>query len=115
MTAARTVQDRLGETRAHWKTVIARFDANRSIRALPETFRVFYHAAALLALGILESYRDDSSTLAIAERLEGFGMKLYEMSADQLRMLYHGLRGEFALSERYRERVELHAIQRGTA
>ncbi|HET8932322.1 MAG TPA: hypothetical protein VFN67_02730, partial [Polyangiales bacterium] len=53
--------------------------------------------------------------LQYAERLEAFGLKLYELSAHQIRMLYYANQGNMELAEHYRERVEIHAIQRGTA
>jgi hypothetical protein len=76
---------------------------------------VLYLAGALYARGVGECWRDDSQALAYADRLEALKLKLYEMSADQLRMIYYGNRGNLHQFERYRHRVEVHAIQRGTA
>jgi len=42
-------------------------------------------------------------------------MKLYEMSADQLRAMYYANQGNDERFQYYRDRVETHAIQRGTA
>ncbi len=110
-----TVEDRLGETRARWQRMIARLDQPDAVRDLPRHVHGLYLAGALYAGGVAECWRDDSRALEYAERLEGLKLKLYEMSADQVRMVFHANRGNFELFERYRARVELHAIQRGTA
>ena len=110
-----TVEDRLGEARARWQRMIERLDRPDAVRDLPRHVHGLYLGGALYAGGVLECWRDDSRALEYAERLEGLKLKLYEMSADQVRMVYYGNRGNLELFERYRARVEVHAIQRGTA
>ena len=110
-----TVEDRLGESRARWSRMIERLDQPDAIRDLPKDVHGLYLGGALYARGVLECWRDDSRALEYAERLENLRLKLYEMSADQVRMMYYANRGNFELFERYRARVEVHAIQRGTA
>src|ERR1700753_211774 len=51
----------------------------------------------------------------MARDLDAMGMKLYEMSADQLRALFYANQGIVEKYQYYRDRVETHAIQRGTA
>ena len=41
-------------------------------------------------------------------------IKLYAIAADQLRLLYHALRGESEQVQYYRDRVELFAVQGST-
>jgi hypothetical protein len=110
-----TVQDRPAEACRRWQAMIARLDSARPIRDLPDEVRVLYLAGALYACGAMETFRDSEKALQYAERLEAFQLKLYELSAHQIRMLYYANQGNLALAEHHRERVEIHAIQRGTA
>ncbi|HEX4477985.1 MAG TPA: hypothetical protein VH142_23015, partial [Polyangiaceae bacterium] len=110
-----TLSDRVGQAATQWTEMIERLDRPNAVRDLPENVHALYLAGALYARGVSECWRDDSKALDYAERLEKLELKLYDMSADQVRMMYHANRGDVALFERYRERVEVHAIQRGTA
>jgi hypothetical protein len=112
---AATVQDRIDDAYQRWTGLLARLDSNAPIENLPDNLRVFYTAGALYARGVMECWRDDSRALDYAARLDALNLKLYEMSADQVRMVYYGNQGNMVLFERYRERVEMHAIRRGTA
>ncbi len=112
---AATVQDRIDDAYQRWTGLLARLEANTPIKNLPDNLRVFYTAGALYARGVMESWRDDSRALDYAARLDALNLKLYEMSADQVRMMYFGNQGNMELFERYRQRVEMHAIKRGTA
>jgi tetratricopeptide (TPR) repeat protein len=112
---AATVRDRLGDSHARWKRMVATLEDPAQVPWLPDELRVRYLGGALYAFGVLECWRDDSETLRIAERLDQTGMKLYEMSADQLRTAYYANQGNLELYEKYRERAELHAIRRGSA
>jgi hypothetical protein len=110
-----TVQDRVGEARARWTKMLSRLDRPDAVAGLPENVHALYLAGALYARGVAECWRDNSEALEYATRLDALNLKLYEMSADQVRMMYYANRGDMDLFERYRERVEVHAIQRGTA
>ncbi|HET6335523.1 MAG TPA: protein kinase [Polyangiales bacterium] len=110
-----TVQDRIGFAQSRWQSMIERLDRRGRIRDMTEDVRILYLAGALYASGVMETWRDSSKALQLAQRLEDFKLKLYELTANQLRMLYYAHQGDFALSEMHRERVEVHAIQRGTA
>lgn len=112
---AATVQDRVGEVHARWQSMIVRLEQRKRIRELTEDVRTLYLAGALYACGVIESWRDSPKSLAFAQRLQDFGLKLYDLSANQLRMMYYANQGDFRLASQYRERVEVHAIQRGTA
>ncbi|HEX3771602.1 MAG TPA: AAA family ATPase, partial [Polyangiaceae bacterium] len=110
-----TVEDRLGLARERWRRMIDRLERPDAVRDLPPHVHGLYLGGALYARGVSECWRDDSRALEFAERLEGLKLKLYDMSADQVRMMYYANRGDFEAFERYRARVEVHAIQRGTA
>jgi tetratricopeptide (TPR) repeat protein len=115
MNLAATVRDRLGDAHERWRRMLATLEDPAQIPWLPEELRVRYLGGALYALGVLECWRDGEGALRNAERLDQTGMKLYEMSADQLRTAYYANQGNLELYEKYRERAELHAIRRGTA
>jgi tetratricopeptide (TPR) repeat protein len=112
---AMTVQDRCAEGCARWKEAITKLESPERLKGFPEALRLRYLAGALYAYGVLECWRDSPVALTIANRLEGFGLKLYQMSADQLRSVYYAHQGNHELFEHYRNRAELHAIQRGSA
>lgn len=111
----RLPEDRIAEVVAGAKRLAARFeDRTRPIRALPEESRLLLHGGVYFALGAMSCFRDDDSALHYADRLDQFGLKLYAMAADQVRMIHHMFRGNMALASQYRERIEMHALQAGT-
>lgn len=109
------VQDRPAEAARRWNAVLATLRSNKRLRNMPDDVHQRYLAGALYACGVLESLRESAHALAYAEQLDALNAQLYAMSADQIRMVYYAHRGKLALSERYRRRVELHAIRRGSA
>jgi tetratricopeptide (TPR) repeat protein len=110
-----TVEDRVGEARANWMEMLERLESPEAVANFPENVYSLYLGGALYARGVAECWRDDSRALECAERLDALKLKLYDMSADQVRMMYHANRGNLEQFDLYRERVEVHAIQRGTA
>jgi hypothetical protein len=110
-----TVRDGAADALARWQRMIDRLDRPDAVRDLPENVHALYLGGALYARGVLECLRDGSEALECATRLESLRLRLYDMSADQVRMLYYGNRGNLDEMDRYRRRVEVHAIQRGTA
>jgi tetratricopeptide (TPR) repeat protein len=110
-----TVQDQGGKARAAWYELLNRLRDGKPIRDLPEDTRSLYLGGALYACGVIESWTDGPGALRIAEELDAMGMKLYQMSADQVRAMYYANQGNNELFHYYRNRVETHAIQRGTA
>ncbi|MDB4985492.1 MAG: hypothetical protein JWN04_670, partial [Myxococcaceae bacterium] len=83
------------------------------IRDLPNEVKVNFIAGTLFAIGIMESWRDASECLQIADRLEQFS-PLYAMSADHLRASYYASQGDLVRAEQLRRRIEVHAIQLGS-
>jgi tetratricopeptide (TPR) repeat protein len=80
---------------------------------MPDHTRKYCLAGALYAYGVTECWRDRSKALAIADRIEQQPIKLYQVSADQIRMLYYAQQGDQQRSDQHRQRVELRALQRG--
>ena len=109
-----TIQDHAAYSRSRWMYMLERLERPNALRDLGDV-HVLYLAGALYARGVGECRRDESKAPWCADRLEGLGLKLYDMSADQIRMVYHANRGNLEEFERYAKKVEVHAIQRGTA
>jgi tetratricopeptide (TPR) repeat protein len=115
MGLAATVRDRPHDASQRWQRLLQRLLSKEPIVGMPEDVRKLYTGGALYACGVLECWRDSSRALEYAEQLTKLDMGMYEMSADQLRMLYYANQGKLERSEQYRQRVEMHAIQRGSA
>ncbi|HVW30572.1 MAG TPA: AAA family ATPase [Polyangiaceae bacterium] len=112
---AMTVDNSSGRARAALRQMLGRLRSDRPIRDLSPIRRRLCLAGSLYALGILEAWRDGPEALRFADELDSLEMKLFQMSADQVRALYYANQGNTERSEYYRERVETYAIQRGTA
>jgi tetratricopeptide (TPR) repeat protein len=111
---ATQVQDRAALAGTHMRALIARLESGQPIREMPEYLRQHYLAGLYFPLGVNVSWRGSSETLRIADKLDAFS-PMYAMSADYLRASYHAGRGELARAAEFRQRVELHAVQLGTA
>jgi tetratricopeptide (TPR) repeat protein len=110
-----TMQDYPAEACARWRVLIATLEDPRKVRQLPEQVRLRFLGGAMFALGTLEAWAESPEALKLADQLEKFELKLYEMMADQVRTVYHGHQGNGELYAHYRNRAELHAIRRGSA
>ena len=75
----------LARSARDWEGILARLEQPTLPRGMPEGMVVHYRAGALLAYGVKATWCDGDEALRIADRLEQLGLKLYEMSADQLR------------------------------
>jgi len=98
-----------------WTTLTERFNDKRHYPTLPERARPLYIGGLWFARGVFESMRDGRGALEAADMLDRLDIKLYRMIASELRMLHHMNRGEAAQADQYRQQVELHAIQIGSA
>jgi tetratricopeptide (TPR) repeat protein len=104
-------EDSYSASHAGWSSMLERiFDAGFP----PETQRAL-RVGALYSLAVLETQRDDEGAVARLQEIERAGPRNGAAIANQLRFLYHGFRGELELAERYRDRVEAHAAQHGSA
>ncbi|HVW25006.1 MAG TPA: protein kinase [Polyangiaceae bacterium] len=110
-----TIDNASGQAREAWRRMLDRLRSEEPIVGLPPVRRQLYLGGALYACGVIETWADGPAALRMAEELDAMGMKLYEMSADQVRALYYANQGVVDRLQHYRERVETHAIQRGTA
>lgn len=110
----RLPEDRIAEVAEGCERVAARFESPVPIKGATSDSRVLILGAIYYALGAMNCFRDGPRALECAKRLDEMGMKLYAMAADQLRTIHHALRGEIGIANRFRERVEIHAIQAGT-
>jgi tetratricopeptide (TPR) repeat protein len=112
---AEMATDLLGKTLDHLRGVLDRVQGDRPIARNMEEQTRRVRATMFYVWGILECWRTSSSALELADRLDGFHMKLYEMNADQIRTTYFAYAGNAEMFERYRQRVEMHAIARGSS
>lgn len=104
-----------GKARVGMLQILEQLKGRERPRAFPEQARRLFIGGALYAIGAIETLRDGPDVLSIADRLEALDLRLYDVVANQLRMLYHAHRGECEPAKYYRERVEIHAIERGSA
>ncbi len=108
------VEDRCSESYAGLLRIAEDFESGRVKGIQPGTAEMVL-GGAYYALGALASFKDGASALRHAEQLEGVGVRLYDMVAEQVRANFHANRGELALAETHRQGVELHAIDSGSA
>ena len=111
---SRVPRDRLAETIAGYRALLARLLDTKPTRDLPEDSRLMMIGGINYAIGAFESFRDGEAALEAAKALDGVGLKLYAMVADQVRANYHACRGEAELADYFRDRVEMHAVQAGS-
>jgi tRNA A-37 threonylcarbamoyl transferase component Bud32 len=107
-------EDRLLSTIAWCRRVAARLEDPRPILGFTPDLRRMQYINVLYAWGALEGLREDPEALRIADELDKLGMQLANLYADQIRASYHGVRGESALADAYRKRVEVFALQAGS-
>ena len=103
------------ELREGWLSLLERLSDGTQFKSLPEYVRQLYRGGALFALGIVETWHDGDEALERARALEALELRIYDRAASQIRMLYHAGRGEMELAQMFRRRMELHAVQTGSA
>ncbi|MDB4991086.1 MAG: multi-sensor signal transduction multi-kinase, partial [Myxococcaceae bacterium] len=108
------LRDRPGRSSVAIQAFIDRLESKQPIQDLPEGVKVNYLAGALFMQGVVKSWHDGPECLQVADKLDQFG-PLYAMSADYLRASFHAGQGELARSSQFRERMEVHAVQLGSA
>jgi hypothetical protein len=107
-------EDRVAQTLAALRKVLQRVERSRPSAELPESARTIVLGTVQYAIGALEGFRENPQVLEIATRLEGMGLKIFELFGNQIRGNYHGLRGEVGLCDKYRQRVDMIAVQAGS-
>ncbi len=111
---ARLPEDRIADTLAACRKLLARVDGERPIRDMAPVHRSLIRGALLYSVGALETFRGDPEALRFAAELERSTLFMHELYAAQIRANYHGVRGELAEAERWVRRVELLARQAGS-
>jgi tetratricopeptide (TPR) repeat protein len=89
-------------------------ESDTPIRNLNDSVRREFLGGCLLSIGIMESWKQSSATLAIADRIEPLS-PLYALNADQLRAVYYSCRGDSTRALQCMQRVETRALQVGAA
>jgi hypothetical protein len=108
-----TVQEQFGEARERWERVLSRLYSPRPLWGMPAYPQQVCQAGALYASGVVECWRDDSRALSLARRLELQPLKLYQVSGEQLRAVYHAQQGKIVEADACAARVEAWSLQRG--
>jgi tetratricopeptide (TPR) repeat protein len=103
------------ELRTGWRALLAQLSDLEQFKALPDYVRQLYRGGALFALGLAESWHDGDEALECARELEALGLRIYDRAASQIRMVYHVGRGELEAADMFRRRMEMHAVQTGSA
>ncbi|HET6331764.1 MAG TPA: protein kinase [Polyangiales bacterium] len=104
-------QSREWDAREILERLDTQFNRPQIIEVLGEAHWRAMYGGILYSLGILHPYEFGSRALERARAMEALGVRVWAMAADQVRMLYHALRGESERVNHYRERVELYAVQ----
>jgi hypothetical protein len=108
--------NRLAASRSGFLKLLARLqDEKHYYRSLNSEGRKLFLGGALYALGILEAFRDTGDVLHYAGELEAQRFRFYDIVASRLRIAHHAYRGEMERIPPFRERLDLHAIQYGSA
>jgi tetratricopeptide (TPR) repeat protein len=109
------IQDRFTTTRQLWLDLEKNLSRPGAMLEVPLEQRRLWHGGVAYALGLFESFAGDPSVLSRAEALEASGSDMHAMIAAQLRLQYHGFRGEAEQVRKAYERMEACAIQIGSS
>jgi hypothetical protein len=107
-------QGREGEAHELLVSILERFERPQIKRALSEFHWKTLKGSMLFCVGILTTRELDNRTLQICSEMDQLQLRMWNMGADQLRLLHHALRAEHPQIEYYLGRVEAFAIERTT-
>lgn len=107
-------RDRAARSVRAMRKMLERLADPRPIAEMTESIRASYYAGIHLPLGVFLVRRDDREGLELADKLEQFS-PLYAMSADHLRANYYAGQGDLEAAKVWRQRMEIHAVQLGSA
>ncbi|HVW24079.1 MAG TPA: protein kinase [Polyangiaceae bacterium] len=99
------------ESRAVWERALSRFEDPAVVEGAGEARTRALRGGVLFMLRLLDCYHFGDRALEEARHMESLGVKAWAVTADQVRMLYHALRGESAEVKTYMERVEQDVVQ----
>jgi hypothetical protein len=108
-------EDRYARTHRYWLDLDARLSEPGAMPELSLAQRRLWLGGVSYVLGLFEGFRGDARALQRAERLEQSGTALHRMIAAQIRLQYHGFRGEAEHVRRAYEQMETSAIEAGTS
>ncbi|MDB4985700.1 MAG: hypothetical protein JWN04_878, partial [Myxococcaceae bacterium] len=108
------LEDHCAVAATRLRAFMARLEQPEPIKDLPDTGKRSFIAGCLSSLGAIEVRRAGPECLQIADRLESFS-PLFAMNADNLRASFYASQGNLQRSQHYRERMEVHAVQLGSA
>lgn len=115
MGLAMASEDRYARTHHYWLALAERLDRPGSMSDVTAEQRRLWIGGVSYVLGLFEGFRGDPRALERAERLEQSGTALHRMIAAQLRLQYHGFRGEAEPVRRAYEQMETAAIEAGSS
>jgi hypothetical protein len=107
-------EERMAAALGFLRGALERLTSNQPIRDLSPGLRTLLTGTAQYAVGSIEAFHESKCALDLADQLESGKMRLFELFAHQVRMAYYALRGEVETAERFRLRVEAHAVQAGS-
>lgn len=109
-----SARDRTAEACERWRALLARLESEKPIRGSSPMLIQGIRCGALLALGSHEASGEGDGALRRADALESTGWRVNLNSAEHLRTIYFGARGDVREYVRHRERLEQLAIAYGT-
>ena len=112
---AMATEDRYERTYRYWLDLERRLSVPGSLHDVQGEQRALWEAGVAYVLGLFEGFRGDARALARAERLERSHNGIQRMIATQIRLQYHGFRGEAEQVRAAYERMEACAIEVGSA
>ncbi len=111
---AKVTEDRYARTEQYMRELESRLLRPGSLQGLNHTARRLLASGLNYALGVFEGFRGHAGALQRALALESSGLDLDQLVAAQLRLQYHGFRGEAEQVRRAFEQMEAYAIQAGS-
>lgn len=96
------------------QAIASLMDRGVRIPGFPEHLKYEFLGGCLFSIGLLQSWRQDAQTLAIAQRIETIS-PMHAMNADNLRASYYTGMGDMVRAQRHRQRAETRALQLGAA
>jgi tRNA A-37 threonylcarbamoyl transferase component Bud32 len=109
-----TLVGRERESLEAYALVYARLRDPQLVALVGEGRRTAMLAGCLNSQALLECYCASPHALELAQEMEQLGVRLWALSANQVRRLHHAYRGEIAQAQRFHEGVELFASEGST-
>lgn len=105
--------DRLARTYAHWLDLERRMHMDGALSELSREARRLFEGGVHYVLGVLEAFSCDPKVMARIKDLEESQLDIHALIAAQLRLQYHGFRGEADAVARATAQMEACAVQTG--